>query len=46
MIIIYGVKEILNPIKAEMSNVIHSCLVSVLGLPEDKGGHHFIPMEK
>ena len=46
MIVIYGIKENLNPIKADMSNVIHDCLMSVLGMPEDKRAHRFIPMEK
>ncbi|MBL4799752.1 MAG: tautomerase family protein [Oleispira sp.] len=46
MIVIYGIKENLNPIKADMSNVIHGCMVAVLGLPEDKRAHRFIPMDK
>ena len=46
MIVIYGIKESLNPIKAELSDVIHSALVVVLGLPEDKRAHRFIPMDK
>ncbi|MEH6448394.1 MAG: tautomerase family protein [Oleispira sp.] len=46
MIVIYGIKENLNPVKAELSNVIHGCLVIVLGLPEDKRAHRFIPMDK
>ena len=46
MIVIYGIKENLNQIKADMSNVIHDCLISVLGMPEDKRAHRFIPMEK
>lgn len=46
MIVIYGIKERLNPIKAQLSDVIHSCMQSVLGLPEDKRAHRFIPMDK
>lgn len=46
MIVIYGIKESLNPIKAKMSDVIHGSLVTVLGLPEDKRAHRFIPMDK
>ncbi|OIO74068.1 MAG: tautomerase family protein [Zetaproteobacteria bacterium CG1_02_53_45] len=46
MIIIYGIKENLNPIKARMSDVIHGCMQSVLGMPEDKRAHRFMPMEK
>jgi len=46
MIIVYGIKEHLNPIKAELSNTIHHCMQSVLGMPEDKRAHRFIPMDK
>ena len=46
MIVIFGIKEKLNPIKAQLSNVIHDCMQSVLGMPEDKRAHRFIPLEK
>ncbi|MBW3695178.1 tautomerase family protein [Vibrio sp. T187] len=46
MIVIYGIKQHLNPIKAELSHVIQTCMKQVLGLPEDKRAHRFIPMEK
>ena len=46
MIIVYGIKEKLNPIKAELSDVIHGCMQSVLGMPEDKRAHRFVPMNK
>ncbi len=46
MIVVYGIKEKLNPIKAQLSDVIHGCLQTVLGLPEDKRAHRFIPLEK
>ncbi|MGP4713341.1 tautomerase family protein [Psychrobacter sp. DM8] len=45
MIIVYGIKENLNPIKAQLSEVIHGCMMSVLGLPEDKRAQRFIPMD-
>ena len=45
MIVIYGIKERLNPIKAKMSDVIHQVMQSVLGMPEDKRAHRFIPMD-
>ncbi|WP_367106376.1 tautomerase family protein [uncultured Psychrobacter sp.] len=44
MIVIYGIKEKLNPIKAALSDVIHSCMQSVLGLPEDKRAQRFVPL--
>ena len=43
MIVIYGIKENLNPIKLRLSV---GCMRSVLGLPEDKRAHRFIPMNK
>lgn len=46
MIVIYGIKEQLNPAKAKMSDVIHDCMQSVLGMPEDKRAHRFVPMHK
>ena len=46
MIIIYGIREKLNPIKAQLSDVIHECMQSVLGMPEDKRAHRFVPMDK
>jgi phenylpyruvate tautomerase PptA (4-oxalocrotonate tautomerase family) len=46
VIVIYGIKEQLNPIKAQLSDVIHDSMQSVLGFPEDKRAHRFIPMDK
>ena len=46
MIVVYGIKEKLNPIKAQLSDVIHDCMQSVLGMPEDKRAHRFVPMDK
>ncbi len=46
MIVVYGIKEKLNPIKARLSDVIHECMQSILGMPEDKRAHRFIPLEK
>ncbi|MBB3232846.1 tautomerase family protein [Halomonas stenophila] len=45
MIVIYGIKEYLNPLKAQLSDVIHGCMQSVLGMPEDKRAHRFVPLE-
>jgi phenylpyruvate tautomerase PptA (4-oxalocrotonate tautomerase family) len=46
MIIIYGIDERLNPIKAQMSEVLHQCMVDVLGMPKDKRVQRFIPMKR
>lgn len=46
MIVVYGIKEQLNPIKARLSDALHESMQSVLGFPEDKRAHRFIPMNK
>jgi hypothetical protein len=46
MIVIYGIKENLKPVKTKKSDVIHGCLMSTLGLPEHKRFHRFIPMDR
>ncbi|PSU34828.1 tautomerase family protein [Photobacterium lutimaris] len=46
MIIIYGIKNNLNPIKSRLSDVIQYCMNRELGLPDDKRSHRFFPMEK
>ncbi|MEP0174798.1 MAG: tautomerase family protein [Paraglaciecola sp.] len=46
MIVVYGIKENLNPIKSRLSDVIHNSMQAVLGMPEDKRAHRFIPMDK
>lgn len=46
MIVIYGIDQNLNPIRRKMSDVIHQSMQSVLGLPEDKRAHRFIPLSK
>lgn len=42
---IYGIKEELNPIKRQLSDVIHSCVVDALAFPQDKRAHRFFPLE-
>lgn len=42
---IYGLKAHLNPIKARLSDVIHSCVVDALSFPPDKRAHRFFPLE-
>ncbi|MGB0867375.1 MAG: tautomerase family protein [Granulosicoccaceae bacterium] len=46
MIVVYGIDKKLNPIKAQLSDLIHSCMQEILGMPEDKRAHRFIPLEK
>ena len=42
---IYGLKQHLNPIKAQLSDVIHACMVEALAFPPDKRAHRFFPLE-
>ena len=41
---IYGVRDFLRPIQKELSDVIHTCLVDSLGLPQEKKFHRFFNM--
>ncbi|MEE3326611.1 MAG: tautomerase family protein [Myxococcota bacterium] len=45
MVIIYGNRDKLDPIKARLSDIIHGCMQSTLGMPEDKRAHRFVPMD-
>ena len=42
---VYGISTRLNPIKAKLSEVIHSCVVDALQFPTDKRAHRFFPMD-
>ena len=44
MIIVYGIRDRLDPIKHRLSEVIHGCMQSVPGLPADKRAHRFVPL--
>ncbi|NHI01928.1 tautomerase family protein [Oceanimonas sp. MB9] len=46
MMLIYGIKERLNPIKAQLSDVIQQSMSQVLNLPESKRAHRIIPLDK
>ena len=43
---VYGLREHLDPIKARLSDTIHSCVVDALQFPADKRAHRFFPLEK
>ena len=43
---IFGGDTKLIPIREQLSDVIHGCVVDALGLPKDKRAHRFIPLEK
>ncbi|CAN5371339.1 tautomerase family protein [soil metagenome] len=42
---IYGLRAQLNPIKRQLSDVIHGCVVEALSFPQDKRAHRFFPLE-
>lgn len=42
MIVVYGVREHLGPIRKQLSDTIHHCMQAVLGFPEDKRAHRFV----
>lgn len=43
---IYGHRAFLTNARQDISDSIHECSVKVLGLPEEKKFHRFIPLEK
>ena len=43
---IYGLRSSLDPIKRQLSDVIHSCVVEALQFPVDKRSHRFFPLER
>ncbi|HEU4655478.1 MAG TPA: tautomerase family protein [Steroidobacteraceae bacterium] len=42
---VYGLREHLDAIKAQLSDAIHSCVVEALNFPVDKRAHRFFPMD-
>ncbi len=42
---IYGLASALRPVRRQLSDAIHSCLVDALQLPADKRFHRFILLE-
>ena|SRR5690349_11496373 len=43
---IYGIREQLIPIREQLSEVIHECVMEALQFPREKRAHRFFPMEK
>jgi phenylpyruvate tautomerase PptA (4-oxalocrotonate tautomerase family) len=41
---VYGIRAHLDPVKAKLSEVIHSCVVDALQFPLNKRAHRFFPM--
>ncbi|MBD2363952.1 tautomerase family protein [Anabaena minutissima FACHB-250] len=43
---VYGLSDKLNPIKAELSNIIHAALIEGLQIAPEKRFHRFFPLDK
>ena len=43
---IYGTKEHLDAVKADLSDIIHSCVVDALQYPVEKRFHRFFPLDR
>lgn len=42
---IYGLRSHLDPIKQQLSDTIHSCIIEALQYPPDKRAHRFFPLD-
>jgi hypothetical protein len=42
---IYGLRSHLDPIKAQLSHIIHACVMEALQYPADKRAHRFFPLD-
>lgn len=43
---IYGIKDHLHPIREELSQIVHECIVDAFQYPKEKRAHRFIYIEK
>jgi hypothetical protein len=41
---IFGLRSALDPIKAQLSDVVHGCVMEALHYPADKRAHRFFPL--
>ncbi|AFY41149.1 tautomerase family protein [Nostoc sp. PCC 7107] len=42
---VYGLADKLNPIKSELSNIIHTCLIEIIKVAPEKRFQRFFPLE-
>jgi hypothetical protein len=42
----FGLREQLDPVKRQLSDVIHSCVMEALQYPADKRAHRFFPLDR
>jgi hypothetical protein len=43
---LYGLADKLNPVKTELSNIVHASVIEVLHVSSEKRFHRFFPMDK
>lgn len=43
---IYGLKQSLEPIKSQLSDAIHGCIIDAFQYPADKRFHRFFPLDQ
>jgi len=43
---VYGLRRALDPIKRQLSDVIHACVMEAFAYPADKRVHRFFPLEE
>ncbi|HEX2658835.1 MAG TPA: tautomerase family protein [Polyangia bacterium] len=43
---IYGLRAALDPVKRQLSDLIHGCVVEAFEYPVDKRAHRFFPLER
>lgn len=43
---VFGLRHRLDPIKVELSEVVHSCVMEAFDLPPEKRFHRFFPMDE
>lgn len=41
---VFALRESLDPVKRQMSDTIHACVVEALSFPPDKRAHRFFPL--
>jgi Tautomerase enzyme len=42
---IYGLRSHLDPIKSQLSHIIHACVMDAVQYPADKRSHRFFPLD-
>lgn len=43
---VYGIRKHLDPVKRQLSDVIHSCVVDAFEYPPEKRFHRFFPLDE